>query len=248
MSNNRFFIPQEVFDGEETIFPQDISRQINSVLRLKKGDQVIILDNRGHNRPVTLNDVTPKKVTGKPGEIASAGGEPAFELILCPALTGRDKFEWILQKGTELGVKRFIPLITTRTLIQEADGLAAKLARWQKIVQEAAEQSGRGLIPEVNMPEKLSGLLKRNDIPRGFILYEKERQSSLAETWQQKFNTGVRSIALLIGPEGGFTEAEAKQAEESGFTPVTVGQRILRMETAALAACVICMNEAGEMG
>ncbi len=248
MSENRFFVPPEVFNGRETCFPPDISRQISMVLRMKKGEGVIILDNRGHYRPVTLNEVTPKEVTGQPGEITLAGGEPVIELTLCIALTGREKFEWVLQKGTELGVKRFVPLVTARTLVQETGGSDARMNRWQKIVQEAAEQCGRGLVPEVGIPEKFPGLLKRKDIPRGYILYEKERQSGLAQTWQQDFNGGIRSIALLIGPEGGFTDVEAEQAKAAEFKPVSVGTRILRMETAALAACVICMTASGEMG
>lgn len=248
MSENRFFVQAEVFDGAETMFPPEISRQITSVLRLKMGERVILLDNRGHSRPVELIDVSPKQVIGQPGKIMPAGNEPAIDLTLCPALTGRDKFEWILQKGTELGVRRFFPLITTRTLVQDFKGMEAKMTRWQKIVQEAAEQSGRGLIPVIDPPVKLGELLKRRDALRGFILYEKEQQTSFSEIWQHQYNTGIRSIAVLIGPEGGFTEAEVEQAQAAEFIPVTIGSRILRMETAALAACVICLSVAGEMG
>ncbi len=232
----------------EIHFPLAISRQICSVLRLKPGVTVTILDNRGNYRPVELVEVDPRQTVGRAGEIQKAEGEPSVELTLCPALTQREKFEWILQKGTELGVRHFVPLVTSRTLVQEAGERQEKMTRWNKIVQEAAEQCGRSLIPDIAAPQKFQNYVNQSSELRGYILYEKEVNLSLANLLARQFTTGKRSIALLIGPEGGFSEDEAGLAMEAGFTSVSLGKRILRMETAAMAACVICMTVAGDLG
>ncbi len=248
MSVHRFFLPPELFEPLEVHFPRDVSRQISSVLRLKTGQTVTILDNRGYCREVELVDVDPRQTIGQASEIRKVGGEPAFHLELCLALTQREKFEWMLQKGTELGVSSFSPLVSSRSLVQDKRGFEEKLVRWKKIVQEASEQSGRGLIPEINIPQKYPIFLKQYSGKRGYILYENEKSTGFAEEYSRQAASGDAAAALLIGPEGGFSPEEVLLAEEAGFTVASLGIRILRMETAALAACVICMTLAGEMG
>lgn len=248
MSGNRFFVPPELFNQAEIVFPAAISRQIFSVLRLKAGETVTILDNQGASRLVEIRELDPRQVTGIAGSIQSAQGEPAVELTLCPALTQREKFEWILQKGTELGVKHFIPLITSRSLVQESGSREEKISRWRKILQEAAEQCGRGLIPDISTPMKLADFLNRSDHLKGYILYEREKQTSLAASLMEQFSNGNRQTLIIVGPEGGFSSDEAARISLAGHLPVSLGNRILRMETAAVAACVICMTVGGELG
>lgn len=248
MSGHRFFVAPDVFDQAETRFPLEISRQIASVLRLKPGQVVTILDNRRHCRPVELTEVDSKHTIGQPGTIQPAGGEPAVELILCTALTQREKFELILQKGCELGVKEFRPMTTTRTLVQESRGLEDKLPRWQKILQEASEQCGRGLIPTIQPPVKLEVLLNRLVGIRGYIFHEKSDDHGFLADLSAHLAGGSKPFALLVGPEGGFSEEEVTLARQAGLQPASLGQRVLRMETAAIAACAISMAAAGEMG
>jgi 16S rRNA (uracil1498-N3)-methyltransferase len=248
VSGHRFFLPVEDFGQAEIRFPGSISRQISNVLRLKTGGIVTILDDRGHCREVELSEIDPRQVIGRPGNIQPASGEPSIELTLCPALTQREKFEWILQKGCELGVHQFIPLITSRTLVQESRGWEEKMTRWQKILQEAAEQCGRGLIPRIMPPVKFENSLHLIRDLRGYILYEKEQDISFTYSMFSLFAAKEKQLALLIGPEGGFSEEEAALAKQSGLIPVSLGKRILRMETAAVAACTICMAAAGELG
>jgi 16S rRNA (uracil1498-N3)-methyltransferase len=244
VSGHRFFLPQENFNKNEIVFPAATPRQINSVLRLKRGQTVTILDNLGNCRSVDLTEVDNHQVTGTAGEIKPAPGEPLVRLILCPALTQREKFEWILQKGCELGVSEFHPLITSRTLSQDTKGWEEKLPRWQKILQEAGEQCGRGLIPSINLPQRFEQVLgKMAGIP-GYILHEKEQGTSLASG----LRTIEKSAALLVGPEGGFSEDEIKLATDSGLRSVSLGVRVLRMETAAIAACAVFMAVSGELG
>ncbi|NLF49948.1 MAG: 16S rRNA (uracil(1498)-N(3))-methyltransferase [Leptolinea sp.] len=248
MSGNRFFLSPEVFDTAEIHFPPVISRQICSVLRLKAGEYVTVLDNRGHCREVELVNVDARATSGKACDIQTASGEPTVRLYLCLALTQREKFEWMLQKGTELGVFRFFPLVTSRTLVQDTRGHDDKLVRWSKIIREAAEQCGRSRIPEIDPPQKLTDFLKHFPDFRGYILYEKEQTVSLAGAYSRQLSNGKPDAALLIGPEGGFSPDEVEMAVKTGFHSTSLGKRILRMETAALAACTICMSLAGEMG
>lgn len=248
MSGNRFFLPPELFEPAEIQFPMPVSRQICSVLRLKPGDRVTILDNRGYFREVELLNIDLRATTGKGGEVYKSEEEPAVRLALCLSLTQREKFELILQKGTELGVNRFYPLVTSRTLIQNVRGYDEKLDRWKKILQEAAEQCGRGLIPEIYLPQKFPNFLKQFSGVRGYILYEKEQTVSLSAAYTGQLANGPGNAVLLIGPEGGFSPEECGLAIGAGFTAVSLGKRILRMETAAIAACAICMSLAGELG
>ncbi len=248
MSGHRFFLPADIFEHSEIRFPSLVSRQINSVLRLKVGEIVTILDNQGHCRAVELSKIESKQVLGRPTDIELAGNEPIIELTLCPALTQREKFEWILQKGCELGVKQFIPLITSRTLVQESRGWEEKMSRWQKILQEAAEQCGRGLIPRILPPQKLENSLHLIRDQRGYILYEKESEVSLANSLLTFFKANGMRLALLVGPEGGFSEDEVSLAKQAGVAAVSLGKRILRMETAAIVASAVCMAVAGELG
>jgi len=248
VSGHRFFVAPEIFDGSETRFPVEISRQITSVLRLKPGQVVTLLDNRGYCRPVELLEVDSKYTLGQPGAVEPAGNEPAVELILCVALTQREKFELILQKGCELGVKEFRPVVTSRTLVQESRGLDDKLPRWQKILQEAAEQCGRGLIPSILPPVKLEILLNRLGDTRGYILHEKVEDNGFVADLSAQLTAGMKQFALLIGPEGGFSEEEVMHARQAGLLPVSLGERVLRMETAAIAACAVSMAAAGELG
>ncbi|HEX7556677.1 MAG TPA: RsmE family RNA methyltransferase [Leptolinea sp.] len=248
MSGHRFFLPPEIFNLPEIVFPATITRQINSVLRLKRGQAVTILDNLGNCRPVVLDEVENHHVTGTAGDIQNAPGEPIIKLMLYPALTQREKFEWILQKGCELGVSEFHPLLTSRTLAQEIHGWEEKQSRWQKILQEASEQCGRGLIPKILLPHRFELAVNELRTTPGFILHEKEQNIGLTTTLSTLLSSGEKSLAILVGPEGGFSEEEVEMAEDAGLQTVSLGARVLRMETAAVAACAICMAAAGELG
>jgi 16S rRNA (uracil1498-N3)-methyltransferase len=244
VSGHRFFLAPEVFNQSEIVFPEEIARQISSVLRLKRGQSVTVLDNLGNCRSVVLDEVDNRHVTAAAGDILPAPGEPKVRLILCPAMTQREKFEWILQKGCELGVSEFQPVLTSRTLSQDTRGWDDKLIRWQKILQEAAEQCGRGLIPVIKLPQRFDMVIDNSKHIPGIILHEQEHHTGLASVLQ-----GITtSAALFVGPEGGFSAEEVALAVRADLKPVSLGARVLRMETAALAACAVFMAVAGELG
>ncbi len=152
------------------------------------------------------------------------------------------KFEWMLQKCTELAVSGFTPVLSSRSLVQAAESLENKLPRWQRIIQEAAEQSGRGQIPFLNKPLDFSDVLAatRGQFDVSLVAWEEEQALRLTDA--VKGLPANARIALLIGPEGGLTLAEVESAMESGWKTVSLGPRILRMETAAVVSAALVVD------
>jgi len=245
----RFFLPPEMFTTPQITFPADIAHQIRSVLRLRPGAHVIGLDGRGSEYDLALTRVDSAQVQGQVLEKRSAPGEPRLRITLYLGLTQREKFEWILQKCTEIGAVSFAPFISSRALVQDPQEAANKQERWQRILREAAEQSGRGRVPELRFPVSYAAALQqaRASSAPALLAWEGEQTRSLRDALKT-VAPHPADISLFIGPEGGFSEEEAAQAQSASVTPFSLGARILRMETAAVAACAILLHELGEMG
>ena len=244
----RFFIPHPTgyFPDQIIDFPDEVAHQMRAVMRMRVGEQVCVLDNLGGLYDVTLTAVSRSQVSGQVNAKRAAAGEPMVKLTLFQSMTKRDKFEWVLQKGTELGVVDFVPIVTQRSLVQELAIKSNKLARWQKIVTEAAEQSQRGKLPIVNKPISVEGAFKQSgafDI--SLIACVSEKQASIASLLRQ--HQDIRTVALFIGPEGGFTDVEVENGRLCGLQTFTMGERVLRTETAALAATALILHELGEL-
>ncbi len=242
---HRFFVPPTCLDKNSVYFPMEISRQISTVLHLRAEQRVVVLDNAGSEYEVELEIVAPRTTQGRILASRLAGGEPRTHLSLYLSLAQREKFEWMLQKCCEVGAAEFIPVITSRGLVQSPEESRSRLERWQRILQEAAEQSGRGRIPTLTAPLRWEDALRHfqaRSAP-GLIAWEGEKIFSLAAALAQ---TGLKTdpdprLALFIGPEGGFSEAEIAQARAAGLAVVTLGRRILRMETAAVVATAMAL-------
>lgn len=243
---NRFFLPPSSFVNDEILFPESISRQIASVLRLKPDAQVTVLDGNGMEYSVQLLDVSPKQTSGKILTARENTTEPKTKIRLLLCLTQREKFEWMLQKCTELGASSFVPVISSRSLVQSVQEAQSKYERWQKILSEAAEQSHRGIVPTLEPPLKFAQLLAApaaSDVCR-LIPWEDEQGTTLRQALNS--NNGNK-VEILIGPEGGFSAEEVKLATQAGFSAVTLGARILRMETAAMAATALVLYQRGDL-
>ncbi len=240
---NRFFIPRENILGNTVSIPEDISSQIRRVLRLKEGTTVHFLDNRGNLYESRIHYINEKQLTAEVIDERPAEGEPDTRISLYIGLTQREKFEWILQKCTEAGVSRFIPMITERSLVRKASDTAGKTERWEKILKEAAEQCGRGLIPGI-CPAVLFAQAAEEGSSADLRLFcwEEEKQKSLRELIEPNRDS-IRSVSVMIGPEGGFSAEEAEKARNAGWDPVTLGERIYRMETAAVASVILTLYE-----
>ena len=240
---HRFFVTGSWQVGDEVVLAEAQAHQISQVLRLRPQTPLVLLDNAGWAYEVALLQVDKRQVRGRVVSRTPAPGEPATQLTLYQALLKADKFEWVLQKGTELGVARFVPLLSERSVVQEVS--QNKLARWERIITEAAEQSGRGRIPQLLPPTSFTDAL--TTLPPhtlALIPYEQEKTTSLKAFLA---TSPPRPLALFIGSEGGWSEAEVTLAKRHGLTAVTLGPRILRADTAAVVAAALVLHELGEM-
>jgi 16S rRNA (uracil1498-N3)-methyltransferase len=238
---NRFFLSPACFQPGEVIFDPETSRQVSRVLRLRAGDRVITLDGTGEEYLLELQQVSKSSVTGKILTHQMTKSEPRVTLTILVGLTQRDKFEWVLQKCTEIGCASFTPVITSRSLVQDIRSAEQKIERWQQILREAAEQSGRGRIPVLNPPVLfLQALEQLRGFDLGLVAYEMERTKTI-----KKMLRGFKgeSLGILIGPEGGLSEEEAQRTKQGGINLVSLGARTLRMETAAIVASTLILHQ-----
>lgn len=244
---HRFFISPDCIQANMLSFPSETEHQIRRVLRLQNGQAVIVLDNLGNEFEVALKSDAEGKFSGEVLSSRKAKGEPQARLMMYLCLSQREKFEWMLQKCTEVGTAAFVPVISSRSLVQKAGAVEKKYPRWQKIIREAAEQSGRGRVPalEAVMPfDRAVQAAALSDV--AMIPWTRETAYSLEKALAVMPDTGGR-IAAMIGPEGGFSDEEAAAAQEAGVQPVTLGRRVLRMETAAVVTAAVVMQLMGEM-
>ena len=253
MSPPRFYVPPDAVRDSSVVLPDGAARQTRVVLRLRPGDTVIVFDGGESEWPVTLSRVDSTAVEGTIGEPDFPDTEPACGVTILQALIKPDRFEQVLQKGTELGACKFVPVATAR--VQPADDAAAsksRFERWQRIVREAAEQSGRLTVPQIEKTASLKDAVSR-EAPRGpvVLLWEEMHRSSpgLREALSQfgRGQTPTR-LAILVGPVGGFEASEVADAKAAGATVIGFGSRILKSETAAIAVLSATMFELGELG
>ncbi len=247
MSTNRFFVPASSFEGELVRLSREQAHQVRQVLRLGAGDTVVVLDDRRAEYEVTLTAVSPKEAVGRVVSTRPATGEPKVQLTLLQSLLIREKFEWVLQKATEVGVAQIVPVLTARGLVRTKQIEDNKLDRWQRILTEAAEQAHRGRIP------RLEPIVPFADVFSRFVGFDRFLIAAPSETVSPRealhgIGRPDPAIALLIGPEGGFTDEEVALARDKGARAVGLGPRILRTETAAIVASALILYELGEMG
>ena len=248
---NRFFIQNLTGDVDDTVDIRRIAHQLKHVLRLQAGDEVVLLDDQG-NEYRTVIELLEK--SGAVGRIISrdlAHGEPKVALTLYQCALKGDRMEWVLQKGTELGVTAFVPVISERTIVRPASAIVRKYERWRTIIREAAEQSERGRIPALLEPKTWQQAVQNSvEFVRLIPWEEAVDAPSISSIFANRTSDGLadKSVGLMIGPEGGITADEITGAREVGWQPVTLGARILRAETATIASVTGVMISLGEMG
>jgi 16S rRNA (uracil1498-N3)-methyltransferase len=175
--------------------------------------------------------------------------EPGLILTLYQALVPRDRFETVLQKGTEVGVSRFVPVWCERSIVPGGDKIDdGRLERWRRIVTEAAEQCERGIVPEVARPLRFPEALAES-VRTGptLLAWERETERSIRDGLQAALTGGGRSLSLIVGPEGGFTSTEIAIARDAEALTVSLGPRILRTETAGPILAALALYEAGDL-
>ena len=245
---HRFFVPPECIDGDEVVVTGPVARQLAMVLRAAPGDRIALLDDTGAEYFVTLSRVGPREAAGAvTGRAVDA--EPPPPIALYQALLKADRFEQALQKCTELGVSRFVPMVTERCVPRvDAKWAANRYPRWRRIVTEAAEQSGRRRIPALEAAVSLEAACDGAEGVR-LIPWEGERVTGIRAALRAAGPGALRDgVSVFVGPEGGLTEAEIAYAASRGVEPVSLGPRVLRSETAAMAAVAAVQYELGELG
>lgn len=244
---NRFFVKREnITDELITVTGEDV-QHISKVLRLEKGDSIVLCDGEGHDYTAKILEMDKQSVrTAVTGKEPSKG-EPDIEVVLYQGIPKSTKMDLIIQKCTEMGINRIVPVFTVRTIVKlesEKDE-RKKVERWTKIAEEAAKQSGRGVIPTIGMPVGISeALIDAAKLDRIIMPYELEESISIKAALA---GDKVRSIGFFIGPEGGFAPDEVLKAKAAGAMPVTLGSRILRTETAGIVVLASIMYEYDQM-
>lgn len=229
----RFFIsPGQVSGPFITVTDEDV-RHIATVLRMKTGDHLLLCDGRGTEYTVRISDINKSAI--KTNILGQTTREIRRPLItLGQGLPKSDKMDWIMQKATELGTASIVALITERTIVKVKDE-EKRLVRWRRICREAAMQSNRADIPMVEGIQIFGDYVRTRDPGPGTLLLLPWEEGTKPIKDVLRERPGVKNIVVLIGPEGGFSAAEAALAQEKGFHAVSLGPNILRAETAAVA-------------
>lgn len=214
------------------------------VLRLRSGDRVTLCDGDGTDYHCVISDISPDQVCLVVERACPAESEARVFVSVYMGYAKGDKLEHVIQKATELGAAEIIAFPCSRCVVKlDPKSLQKKLPRWQKIAASAAEQSGRGRIPQVLALDSYSAALQRaTSADKALFFYENEAHHTLTSALSGAFET----VSIMTGPEGGFAQEEAQQAAEAGMEVCTLGRRILRCETAPLCALSAVMFAAGE--
>ena len=245
----RFFVAPEAVQDDIVQFDAELARHMGKVLRLTAGEQVTVSTGGSTAYLVELTEFQKDAVTGRILERMESLQETAIEVVLFQGMPKGDKLELIIQKCTELGVSAVVPVETSRSVVHLDSGKAAKkLERWQKIAQEASQQSKRVQVPTVgpyyNWKQFLQHLSEQNGLT--IVFWEDEQTQSLKALLRSQAEKPQR-INLVVGPEGGLSEEEVEQLRALGAVSASLGKRILRTETAGMAGISMVMYEFDEL-
>ncbi len=244
----RFIIDKDIPADGDTIISGNLFRHMTKVLRLKIGTKVMLVDREGIRCTGLIRDIGRESLTVSVEQtVQESRKETGPGITLYQGLPKGNKMEFILQKTTELGVSDVIPFVAGRSiprLPKEREN--ERLERWQRIAQEAARQSDRTTLPRISLVKDLSEILASSTHSLKLLLWEKE-QSNRLKSILSDLPVPDR-VAVMVGPEGGLTSDEAKAAIKAGFIPITLGHRILRTETAAIAILAILQFFWGDIG
>ncbi len=243
MSLPRFHVPSAA-PGARVELPEHTAHHAREVLRLRPGTAVRVFDGAGAEFEAVLDEVSRRAVSARITHPAPAAAESPLRLVLAVSPLKGDRMEIVIQKATELGVAAIWPVITDRTDAAARPALhGTRVERWARVASGAAEQCGRAIVPELAPTTTLAGLLERPfDGPR-VVLLETRGEPPLPSLLQD----AARDLLLLVGPAGGFEPAEADRLRSAGFRAVSLGPRILRSETAAVAAVAIAQASWGDL-
>ncbi len=228
-----FIYQRDNLVGENIVIGGEEGHHIARVMRLKSGDQVRLIDGQGTAHTCEIGDIKGDQVVCRIIKTTRFSGEPSIKLTLAVALSEAAKFKTIIEKGTEVGVSKFIPLYSEKSKINLSASaiVKRKMSRWQRIATAAAKQSGRSVIPTIDQPEEFSAFIKRCN-PEVSCLFHSPSQMSLTDLVSK--TSDLNEVVSIIGPESGFSPTEIELAGSNQVAVVSLGDRILRTETAGV--------------
>jgi 16S rRNA (uracil1498-N3)-methyltransferase len=243
----RFYVPQPWIENGMLKIEGDEVKHIRKVLRLKTGDGIVVFDGLGKEFEGTIIEERLSSIVIRIQNIFSSERDSPLEVTLAQSLLKGEKMDYLIQKATELGVKEIIPFFSSRSVpFLEKSRRLKRHHRWEKIAVEASKQCGRGVVPKIEFLQDYSDMLQMASTEDlRLILWERDGVK-LKEVFER--SKEKRKIFFIIGPEGGFNQLEVDETKKAGFTPVTLGRRILRAETASLCFLSILQYELGDIG
>ena len=258
MTRRRFYAPPTAFapDGVVVVLSEEESRHLRDVLRLRAGDEAHVFDGEGREFACVVAAPGGRREPARLEVRARAEApspESPLSLTLAVALLKGEKFDLVVQKATELGVSRVVPVLTKRADVRLRDARDAdgRVERWRRLALEASKQSGRAVVPPVAAPVAFDSLIETEgatiETEGATRLLFAERGGAGLDSLADETPAPPAPVVALVGPEGGWDEGELSQARARGWTLVTLGGRTLRAETAAIAVCVLLQNLFGDL-
>jgi 16S rRNA (uracil1498-N3)-methyltransferase len=239
----RFFVEGAHDVGQVVTLSGADARKLTVVLRARSGTDVEICDSAGQTFAGRINALRPQVAVALLARTARPA-EATLELVLAQGVPKGAKMDFVVEKATELGVRRIVPLLTERT---QGDPGSARLERWRRLARTAAQQCGRTMIPEIARPVSIDDVVRAADADtRVLIPWELAERTPLRERLPEVL-AGATRVVALIGPEGGFSHAEVARCSEAGGIPLSLGARILRTETAGIVLLSAVLYAAGEL-
>lgn len=229
MRLHRFFLSIDLGRSPVTVGDADVCHQMHRVLRLEAGDSVIVVDGKGKETQARIAKIDAKTVTLEFGTPRPVAAEPEREVTLFCAVLKRENMEWVVQKATEVGAKRIVPVLSTRTI---KTGL--KTERLLKIAREAAEQSGRGIVPVIVEPVTFEQAMTMAPARNVFLDFGGD------DAWSSALHAD--KVGCWVGPEGGWSDEERQAVKKAGFVIGSLGALTLRAETAAVLATYLAVH------
>ena len=254
---HRFFVNRESIITDHVKITGNDAEQIRKVLRIREGEEIAVLDGLGWEYKVKLTEIKKGHVTGEIIFKDFKSEDTKIKIVLGQGIPKGEKMDFIIQKATELGVNEIVPLKLERCIVKippsppllrgGKEGGFGKIDRWQRIAKESSEQSLRRFIPSINTIYDLSQFCdKYKDADLKIVFYEGEKIKGLRKFLNEKGE--IKSISIIVGPEGGLSSEEVEIANSDGFITAGLGQRILRTETVALSAISILQFIYGDLG
>jgi len=245
---HKFFVDEGSINGQIICITGDDVKHLSGVLRLRKGDRIQVCDGKSNEYICSITEIEKKQVLCHIEESFKSTSEPPIKITLYQGIPKAQKMDLIVQKCTEIGVCRIVPVNTSRSVVKlEGKDLGSKLERWRRIAEEASKQSNRGCIPKIEeVMDFEEALHEAVNLDMAVMPYEQEKAVGLKKALAGRNN--AVTCGIFIGPEGGFEEEEVREAMSKGIIPVTLGPRILRTETAGFVSAACILYEIGDIG